>query len=79
MSEKFTSISLKGQRDWIGYSDRGEKTVEEMVATARRQADYLRAEAAAIDAAADEDFHIEVIRGVYVRHHIKTLQEGRPE
>lgn len=74
MSDKLTRITLRG---WSGLLDWGKKTPEEMIHQARKHAEYLRAEAAKIDAAADADFKIDVVKGSMVQHHIKTLQEGK--
>ncbi len=76
MSEKLTRIRLPGQKDFRGLQDWGEKTPDEMTAMARRHAAYLRAEAEAIERAADGDFQIDLVRGVYVQRHIRELQKS---
>ena len=73
MSDKMTVVQLPGVSG-AGFQNYGERTVPEMIETLRRyaRADLERAEK--ILAAKDEDFQVEVVRGVIVGHHIKWLQ-----
>lgn len=77
MSEKMTQIGLRGPGHGAGLANWGDLPLEEMIRQYRAKArrDLLIAEA--ILAASDEDFHIRVVRGPSVQHHIKTLQEGK--
>lgn len=77
MSEKLTRITLPGQTEFKGLMDWGKHTLSEMVAMARDHAAILRAEADAIDFAADADFQVDVVRGAIVQHHVETLQEAK--
>lgn len=74
MSEKMTRIRLPGRGAFKGLLDWGEKTPAEMISQARGRAAHLRAEADAIDAAADCAFQIDLVRGAHVQHHIRELQ-----
>jgi hypothetical protein len=77
MSEKLTLIRLPGQKAFSGFMQRDEKSAAEMIAAARRYAASLRAEAEAIEAAADADFQIDVVRGWIVQHHVREVQKAR--
>lgn len=77
MSEKMTRIKAPGQKSFTGLQDWGVKSAAEMVQMARSYADRLRAEAAAIDATPDEGFQIDVVRGPWVQHHVKTVQQAK--
>ena len=76
MSEKLTRIRLPGQRDWVGLMDWGDVDAAAMIAQARRSAADHRAMAAALDAAADGDFQIDVVRGSLVQHHVREVQKS---
>lgn len=78
MSEKLTTIHIPGTPNGWGLMDWGEKTVPEMIALYRSYAVEWRKRVEAIEACADGDFAIAIIRGVHVQHPIRTLQEGRP-
>lgn len=75
MSEKMTRIDLPGQRDWPGLMDYGER--DDMIAQARLHSAHLRKQADNIDAAADSDFKIDIVRGIHVQHHVRNIQPGR--
>lgn len=77
MSEKRTRLGLPGQKQFPGISLWGEKSVAEMIEAAREHADWLRLQAAEIDLAADEQFQIEVVRGVHVPTVLRVLQEAK--
>jgi len=77
MSEKLTRIRLAKPTAFNGLMDWGVCSVEQMLAQARAYSAHLRREADAIDAAADDDFEVCVVRGSVVQHHLETLQEGR--
>jgi hypothetical protein len=77
MSEKLTRIRLPGQKAFSGYMEWDEKSAAEMVAAVRSRAAHLRAEVEAIEAAADADFQIDVVRGPYVQRHVREVQKAR--
>lgn len=77
MSRKMTSIHLPGLLMGEGYMDNDECTAESMIAIMRHRAAHFRKVADAIDAAADEYFKIDVVRGVHAKHLIRNLQPGR--
>ena len=77
MSEKLTRIGLPGQHAWSGLMDWGER--DDMIAQARRYAAHLRAQAEMIEAAADDDFRIDVVRGSHVQHHVRDIQPGKAQ
>jgi hypothetical protein len=79
MSEKLTRLRLPGQKIFPGIMDWGEKTAEQMICIARRHAARLRAEAEAIESAADSAFQIDVVRGSAVQHHVREVQSATPE
>lgn len=75
MSEKLSRIRVPGKpNSHTGIADYGEKTRLEMVAFIRRYADDMRASVAAIDATADADFEIDIVRGSIVQHHIRRVE-----
>lgn len=76
-SEKMTSITLGRDSAFNGVAEWGECSIKHMVEVARKHSKWLRAQADAIDAAADSDFHVETYRGVHVQRNLKVLQEGR--
>lgn len=77
MSEKLTRIRLAGLPNGEGYQEWGEQTAEHMIAIMRRRAMHMRVVANAIDAAADEDFEIDVVRGSIVQRPVRNIQPGR--
>lgn len=76
MRAKFTRIRIPGQKDFPGLMELGEVSVGNIVALARSYADHLRKELAAIDAALDADFQIDVVKGSIVKEHVKELQKS---
>lgn len=74
MSETLTRIRLPGSTAFNGLQDWGDRPAGEMIAYARSYAAHLRAQAEAVEAAADSDFQIDVVRGVYVQHHVREVQ-----
>jgi len=78
VSEKLTRIRLPSREHFHGMMEWDENTVEHMIGVVRRHSARLRAEADALDAAADADFQIDVVRGPYVQHHVKELQRSTP-
>lgn len=77
MSATMTNISLPHQRHWSGLQDWGVLTAEQMIEFARDYAAHLRAQADAIDAAADEDFEVKVVKGRIVQHFVRFVQEAK--
>jgi hypothetical protein len=77
MSDKLTSISVPGQPGGDGWMDWGEKTVAEMVAQYRAYAADLRRRVEAIEACADDDFAVHIVRGRVLQNPVRTLQVGR--
>jgi hypothetical protein len=75
MSDLFTSIRLPNSR--YGFNDRGRKTTKEMIANARVRAKREKEMAELVLNSPDEAFQIDIVRGLYVRHHIETLQEAK--
>ncbi|PDT15876.1 hypothetical protein CO670_15375 [Rhizobium sp. J15] len=76
MSEKLTRIRLPGQNDYRGFMDWGEVEPAKIIHSVRDRAAQLRREAEAIEAATDDEFQIDVIRGPYVQHHVRELQKS---
>jgi hypothetical protein len=76
MSDRMTSITVLGARGMAGVADYGMQTPEAMVRQIRAWADHMRAQVAAIDQTADDDFHIETYVGVLARRNLKILQQG---
>jgi len=74
MSEKMTRIRLPGQRAWSGLQDWGEHSAAEIIALARHYAAHLRNQAELIDAATDEEFQVDLVRGVHRQHLLKSIQ-----
>jgi hypothetical protein len=77
MSRKLTRILLPGQRGYGGLMDWGELTAEEMIRQFRAHAANLRKQAEAIEAASDDDFRVDVVRGAHKEELIRNLQPGR--
>ena len=75
MSEKLTRIRItrKGESGFWEYLDWGEKTREEMVVLIRAQATRRREEADQIDATADDDFEVDVVRGPAIQKHVRKV------
>lgn len=78
MSEKMTRILLRGSRS-SGLMEWGELSAEQMIAQYRDYAAHLRKQAEDIEAAADFDFAIDIVRGPHVQRHVRTVQQGRPK
>jgi hypothetical protein len=78
MTDTFTKITVPGQHKFTGIMDHGRQTTEDMIKMARAYAAHMRACADAIDAAADDNFKVEIVRGSVVQTLVKVLQEGRP-
>ena len=76
MSEKMTRLNIPGATAFPGLLDWGDVPAEKMVRLARAYADRLRAEAAEIDACADAEFRIDVVRGSIVQHQVRSVQPG---
>lgn len=77
MSRKLTEIMLPGAKPSVGLGEWDEQTAETMVAKLRAYAVHLRAQAEAVEAAADDDFKIHVISGSIARRHVRSIQPGR--
>ena len=74
MSEKLTRITIPGDRSqYTGLMDWGEHTREEMVRQLRRQSQTYREAADAIDATADADFDVDIIRGPVAQKHVRKV------
>jgi hypothetical protein len=69
-----TTIHLPTSKYGSGLAEWGELSAAGMIEHIRAKAARLRAEADAIDAAADEDFQIDVVRGSVVQRHVRTVQ-----
>lgn len=76
MSEKMTRVRLPGQGVFIGIQDWGDVDVSEMINQVRWYADHLRAEIAAIDAASDDEFQVEVVKGVHRQRLLNVKQSS---
>ncbi len=76
MSEKMTRIRLPGQKDYIGFMDWGEVDTAKMIQSVRDQAAHMRRQIEAIEAATDDEFQIDLVRGPYVQHHIREVQKS---
>lgn len=76
-SDRMTGIWL-GDTNWPGLGEHGRCTRETMIHLAREWARERKAQADAILAAADEDFHIETYVGAFVHRDAEVLQEGKP-
>lgn len=74
MADTLTRIRVPGSQAHVGFMDHGVCSVDEMITHVRRHADHMRKQVAEIDAAKDEDFQIDVVRGVIVQHFVRTLQ-----
>lgn len=79
MTEKLTRLKLPGAKHCNGIMDWGEVTAEKIIDDMRKRAAQLRAEADEVEAAIDSDFKIDIVRGVHVQHHIKSIQKGREQ
>jgi len=77
MSEKMTRINLPGLPGGAGFMDWGEQTAEHMIEIMRKRADHMREIVEAIDAAADSDFKIDVVRGSVVQYFVRNIQPGQ--
>lgn len=75
MTEKLTRIRLPGSSG-ANMMNWGERTAQEMIKMVRDSADVMRRELTELDAAKDEDFQIDVVRGVHVQKHLKELQKS---
>jgi len=69
-----TTIHLPTSKFGSGLAEWGELSAAGMIEHIRHRAKMLRAEADAIDAAADEDFQIDVVRGSVIQRHVRTVQ-----
>ena len=73
MSEKMTSIGLKGKGGSYGFMDYGERTFEQMKETIRRKAENDLEVATAILNASDDDFECKIVLGPYVQHFVREV------
>ncbi len=76
MSEKLTRIRIPDQKAFSGLQNWGVHDAAAMVRQVRHYADYMREQVARIDAAKDEDFQIDVVRGAVVQHHVAEVQRS---
>lgn len=76
MSRRITSIHLPKAPGSPGVAKEGEQTVEVMIKELREYAAHLRAEAEAVEAAADHEFQIESYNGVFVQRGRRELQSS---
>lgn len=74
LSDKMTVIRLPGLRNGHGFMDYGEVPPQEIIQRLRNIHQEQLEAAQKVLAAKDEDFEIEVVRGKFVEHHIKWLQ-----
>lgn len=77
MSATMTRLRLPGQKKFSGIQDYGVNSPAEMIKLVRAYADGLRDQLAVIDAADDEAFQIDVVKGPFAQHFVKTLQASR--
>ena len=77
MTERLTKIELPGPSAFKGLLEWGNMAPVYMVKQARDLSRHLRAQADAIDAAADADFRVTFVDGSVIQRHVKTLQEGK--
>ncbi len=75
MSERYTAISLRGNR--CSWAERGRRTVPEMVDILRAHAQKEKDDAEAVLAALDGDFRVTTFLGIYAHRRSETLQEGK--
>ena len=71
MSDIMTVIKLPGH---CGIAEWGELSAQEAIKKVRDYYEHKLKEAETCLGAKDEDFEIEVVRGVHVQRHIKWLQ-----
>lgn len=76
MAERFTTIRTSKKNAETGYRLYGRQTKEEMVQAIRAYADRMRQEVAAIDAVADDQFHIFTHTGSVVVRKVEIIQKG---
>lgn len=78
MSEKMTRITYRDKDGNLhhgeGLKEWGEVPAEEMIKRFRSLCQYRLQQAQNGLAVKDEDFQIDVVRGVHTERHIKTLQ-----
>lgn len=72
MADRFTEIHLP--QSTAGLAEHGEQTAEVMIRRLREYAAYLRAEADAVDGAADHEFQIQSYSGVHVQRKRREIQ-----
>lgn len=74
MSRILTRIRVPGHLGGdYGFMDWGEQDRESMVKTMRKRSEHMKAVAAEIDATADADFQIDVVLGVVVQKHVRSV------
>jgi hypothetical protein len=79
MAEKYTRIRPKGGHSGDGFMSHGEVTVAQSIASIRSYADALRSRLALIDATADHEFSIDIVRGSIVEKFVRHVQKPTKE
>jgi len=80
MSDTLTQIELPCSK-WSGLMSHGVKSAKEMIQEARDHVKYVKERADKeydlVMNAPDEEFQIDVVRGVHVQHHVRTVQKSK--
>ena len=76
MGERMTDIHLPKASISVGYVDWGELDAPTMIKEFRAYAAHLRAQAEAVEQAADHEFQISTYVGVHVQRNRRTVQQS---
>lgn len=75
MSDRLTSVRVKGMRQGLGFADYGRHGRAEMIAKLRRIAELDKATAEKILAATDDQFIVETYVGVWAQRNLVEVTE----
>lgn len=82
MSDTLTQLELPCS-EFSGIMSYGVKSAKEMIQEARDHVKYVKERADKeydlVMNAPDEEFQIDVVRGVHVQHHVRTIQKSKLE
>jgi hypothetical protein len=76
MAERMTEIHLPQSDPSVGYADWGELSASDMIKQIRAYGAHLRAQADAIESAADHEFQIATYLGVHVQRNRREIQHS---
>lgn len=76
MGQRLTEIHLPHEQASVGIAEWGEQPADVMLTRMREYAAHLRAQADAVERAADHEFQIQSYSGVHVQRKCREIQRS---